>query len=250
MTQSSALVEALKRELKARDITYAQVAKALALSEATIKRMFARREFTLTRIDAICELAGIDLTDLVGNIGRDAKTLSQLSATQEAEIVADPLLMLVAICAMNLWSLEQIVDAYDISEAECVKRLLRLDRMGIVELQANNRIKLRLSRSFTWQPGGPIQGYFKKHVLADFFMSNFDGPGELLQLVTGRVSDASRSVFVERLRRLAREFNQQHVDDAKLPFDERDGVTILVAARPWAFRALEDLRRKRLPARR
>lgn len=245
MTQSAALVEALKRELKVRDITYAQVAKALALSEATVKRMFSRRDFTLARIDAISELAGIDLIDLVAGIGRDEKSLSQLSTAQEAEIVADPKLMLVAICALNLWTIEQIVDAYSLSEIECVALLLRLDRLGIIELQPNNRIKLRLSRAFTWQAGGPIQRYFKQHVLADFFMSHFDQPGELLQLVTGRLSDASRTVFVERLKRLAREFNQQHVDDAKLPFGERDGVTVLVAARPWEPRTFEDLRRKR-----
>lgn len=245
MRQSAALVEALKRELKLRGITYAQVAKALALSEATVKRMFSRRDFALARVDAICELAGIDLIELAAGIGHDAALLSQLGAAQEAEIVADPKLMLVAICALNLWTLKQIVDAYRLSEVECVALLLRLDRLGVIELQPNNRIKLRLSRSFTWQAGGPIQRYFKQHVLADFFTSHFDQPGELLQLVTGRLSDASRTVFVERLKRLAREFNQQHVDDAKLPFGTRDGLTVVLASRPWEPRAFEELRRKK-----
>ena len=41
MSQTAAVVEALKRALKARKLTYAQVARTLKLSEASVKRMFA-----------------------------------------------------------------------------------------------------------------------------------------------------------------------------------------------------------------
>ena len=54
MPQTAALVDALKRELRTRKLTYAQVATHLAMSEASVKRMFSRNEFTLERIDAIC----------------------------------------------------------------------------------------------------------------------------------------------------------------------------------------------------
>jgi len=45
------LVETLKRVLKGRGITYAQVAERLRLSEASVKRMFSRRDFTLQRLE-------------------------------------------------------------------------------------------------------------------------------------------------------------------------------------------------------
>jgi transcriptional regulator with XRE-family HTH domain len=51
MTQAAAVVEALKRTLKARKMTYGQVAKALRMSEASVKRMFSRNHFTLERLD-------------------------------------------------------------------------------------------------------------------------------------------------------------------------------------------------------
>ena len=41
--------EALKRELRVRGITYASLAPQLQLSEASVKRMFSRRDFTLRR---------------------------------------------------------------------------------------------------------------------------------------------------------------------------------------------------------
>jgi AraC-like DNA-binding protein len=47
MSQSSQLIDALKLELRRQRITYKQVAQTLELSEASVKRLFAGRFFTL-----------------------------------------------------------------------------------------------------------------------------------------------------------------------------------------------------------
>ena len=62
--QSAYLVEALKRVLKERGLTYADVASALGISHASVRRTFAQQSFTLARIDEICEIAGIDFLAL------------------------------------------------------------------------------------------------------------------------------------------------------------------------------------------
>jgi transcriptional regulator with XRE-family HTH domain len=64
MAQAESLVNALKNLLKARGITYAQLAKGLGLSEASVKRIFAERSFTLERLDQVCTLLGIQISDL------------------------------------------------------------------------------------------------------------------------------------------------------------------------------------------
>lgn len=71
---------------------------------------------------------------------------------QEEEIVSDPKLMLVALCAVGHWTLDQIVDTYDISQAECIRYLTRLDRRKIIALQPGNRIRPLISRTFSWLP--------------------------------------------------------------------------------------------------
>ena len=53
MTNRGALVEELKRTLKARGITYARVADGLQLSETSVKRMFSKQDFTLQRLDEV-----------------------------------------------------------------------------------------------------------------------------------------------------------------------------------------------------
>jgi transcriptional regulator with XRE-family HTH domain len=54
----------LKRILKGRGITYAAVATGLGLSQASVKRMFSRREFTLQRLEDVCRIAGVDFAEL------------------------------------------------------------------------------------------------------------------------------------------------------------------------------------------
>ena len=62
MAEAAAFVEGLKRHLKARKMTYAEVAKSLRVSEASVKRMFSKGTFTLDRFEQICQFAGTSLT--------------------------------------------------------------------------------------------------------------------------------------------------------------------------------------------
>ena len=85
MAHSGALVEVLKRELRSRGVTYAQVARKLGLSEASVKRMFSRREFTLKRLDQVCQLTHSDFSDLARTLQREETLISQLTAVQEKD---------------------------------------------------------------------------------------------------------------------------------------------------------------------
>jgi predicted transcriptional regulator len=79
MAQTAALVDVLKRELRARGVTYAQVARNLKLSEASVKRMFSKRDFTLKRLDRICELARSEFSDLARILHEEENLVSQLT---------------------------------------------------------------------------------------------------------------------------------------------------------------------------
>jgi transcriptional regulator with XRE-family HTH domain len=250
MARSAVLVDALKRELKARGITYAAVAKRLGMSEASVKRMFARKQFTLSRVDAICELAGTEFSDIARLSAPQDAVISQLTYEQEKDLVEDHKLLLVALCTLNHWSFEQIVAMYELSPAECVKLLARLDRLKFIELLPNNRIRLLVSRAFAWLPDGPIQRLFKDQFQTDFFCSRFDREGELLLLANGALSKPSISALVARLRRTAVEFSGMRSDDAALPAAERTPITLLLAARPWGAAFLHKYRRKPAQGRR
>ena len=89
MSASAALIDTLKRELKAQGVTYAAVARALGMSEASVKRMFSRKDFTLKRLDQVLEFAGLELAELTRSLERRDRLLSRLTPQAEKAIVAD-----------------------------------------------------------------------------------------------------------------------------------------------------------------
>lgn len=81
MSQIASLCETLKQQLKARNMTYKDLAQALELSEANIKRIFASQSFTLGRLEQICGLMNLSLADVFLLSTQKEHKLSQL--TQE-----------------------------------------------------------------------------------------------------------------------------------------------------------------------
>ena len=245
--QAASLVDALKRLLKAQGITYARIATGVGLSEAGVKRMFSRRDFTLQRLEEICRVARVDFTELMRAAADEPSGLAQLSEAQEEELVSDPRLMLVALCAVGNWSFEQIVDTYSIARADCTRYLARLDRYRIIELQPGNRIRPLISRTFSWRPEGPIQRYFHARVEAEFLGSRFDRRNELFLFVSGMLTRRTSAELVAKLKDLARDFAELHREDVSMPLNERHGTSLLLATRPWEPRAFRNLRRADRP---
>lgn len=245
MTTSAGLVEVLKRELRSRGITYAHVARELRLSEASVKRMFSRRNFSLKRLDQVCQLANSEFSDIARALHQEENLISRLSHEQEQEIVSNPRLFLVAVCALNHVGFDQIVETYDISRPECIQLLARLDRLGFIRLLPNNRIRLLVSLDFSWLPDGPIQRFFKQQAHNEYFGSRFDRPDEFMVVVNGMLSRASSAAILTRLKRIAREFSELNNQDARLPLGERSAMSLLVAIRHWELAAFAELRRKK-----
>ncbi|PAT39841.1 helix-turn-helix transcriptional regulator [Vandammella animalimorsus] len=243
MSTTQDLVSVIKQELKANRMTYADLAQALEMAESSVKRMLSRGEMPLSRIDAICRALGTDFAELARRVVDQQPELAQLSVEQERAVVADKKLLLVAVNAMSLWSVEQMVAAYHLSEAECVKYLAQLDRLGILELRPMNRYRLKLAKTFKWRPNGPVMQFFREHVALDYLGGAFAHDDEGLFLVHGSISRAAAPALLERMQRLGQDFSQQHLSDQKVPPGEREGYTMILALRRWEYSAFKALRR-------
>jgi len=243
MSQTLALVTTLKRELKMRGMTYAQLAKHLDLSENSIKRLFAERKFSLARLEHICELLEWELSDLVQKMLEDSHRVASLTEQQEKEIANDTKLLLVAICVLNRWTFDDIIENYTLTETECIQLLAKLDRLKIIQLLPLNRVKLIVANNFRWRPNGPIQQYFQQTVQPDFFRSTFNKPGEKLLFSNGMLTRHSNAAIIKKLERVIADFNEMHNEDASAPLEERFGSSLIVAFRAWEFSPFQALRR-------
>ena len=103
--------------------------------------------------------------------------LHALTVDQEREIAADIGLLVVTVCVLNRWSFDNIIEFYVFEELELVQMLARLDRLRLIELQPNNRIKLLVAPNFGWLPNGPIEQVFLKVIQQDFFAARFGAGG-------------------------------------------------------------------------
>jgi DNA-binding Xre family transcriptional regulator len=244
MSTTQALIDRIKSELKSAGLTYAMLARELGMAESSIKRMFARGEMPLSRVDEICRVLKIDFSELARQVADVSPQRRELTLEQEKAVVADRKLLLMAICCLSQWTFEQIVATYTFTQAECVKYLVQLDRLGVIELRPLNRYRLHVAKTFRWRADGPVMRYFRKEVLSDYYSGDFDDEGELLMLVHGQIGRSLAALFNERLQRVAQDFAQQHLADQRLPADQKRSYTVLIGMRSWLFAAFRDLKRE------
>ena len=76
MSTTQDLVNALKSELRAAGVTYADLADALGMSESSVKRVFAKSDMPLSRIDEMLRVLKMDFAELARKVA-DAQPLSR-----------------------------------------------------------------------------------------------------------------------------------------------------------------------------
>jgi transcriptional regulator with XRE-family HTH domain len=243
MSEADQLISTLKKQLKSQGMTYRDVARALKLSEPSVKRMFASGRFGVERLVQISNLLGFTLAELSREAQTGQTRLSMLTEKQEREVVSDPKLLMVAVCALNHWTMEEIVEYYKLSVPECIKYLLQLDRLRIIDLLPGNRIRLNVARDFDWLPVGPIRQYFTSKGLNDFLKSGFATEDETMTFLHGMFTDQARAQILEELRKLRLKFAELHESSLAAPLSKRRGLGLLQAMRGWEPEDFAKLRR-------
>jgi len=237
MARSHQIIDTLKLELRAQNVNYRELAKKLKLSESTIKHMFSARNFSLKRLDKICELLGLELTDLVNKHEARIPKMEQLSLEHERQLISDIPLLLVAYCVTNQWTIDDILGRYDLSEPECIRCLVQLDRMKMIELLPENRIKLLISNNFNWHRNGPIENFFRREAQDRFLSGSFSGNDATRVIKLGDLSEKSILQLIERINSVGELYDELSQDDSKQPFGTRHGTSMVLAIRKWEFYA-------------
>lgn len=243
MSQLSEVCDALKLTLKQQNITYKALAHQLKMSEANIKRMFSLKQFSLARLEEICEVAGFGLSDLFLLVENQKKKLVQLTTEQEQELIDDTKLFLVAACVRDGWSFDEIIKHYQIDQFECIQLMAKLDRLKMIQLLPNNQYKMLISQNFQWQPNGPLEKYMEKNGIAKFMASSFTGENNFRFYIRGTYSQSSISIIERKLNQLKKEMALLNQEDALLPLESRQHIGLLLAMRPWEMTQFNELRR-------
>src|SRR5574341_373170 len=188
------LVEALKKCLKARGLTYGALARELRLSEASVKRLFSRGTFTLARVEDILRVLDLALVEVARMARGDEGVPAQLSVEQETLLASDERLLSVFWLLLNGWRFAEIVEEFAITRTELTLALAKFERARLIEWDAGERVRLRVAKDFVWRAGGPVKKAYGQRVTAEFLRSRFGGPAELLRFEARDLSPASAAM--------------------------------------------------------
>jgi transcriptional regulator with XRE-family HTH domain len=242
MSATTALLGGIKASLRARGLTYSDLARLIGVSHATVKRDLSKGKFSLARLDQICAALGVTLNELM-QPAEGTDLVTELSEAQELALISQPKVLVVTYLLVNDWKFRDIVEAFRMDENELIDILLRLDRLKIIEYRPPHRVRKSTARNFSWRKDGPVHGFFLTRFVPEFFQADFDGAGDAFRFVGGMLSAASLVRFKASLERLAFEFEELARGDARLPLAQRDGCSGILAVRSWEFSEFTRLRR-------
>lgn len=233
MSQVIALLGVVKKNLKARNLTYLDVANALELSEPSIKRMFSDGNISLTRLDQVCTLMDMDISDVVKALESEIRQTTEISIEHEEALCADPKLLVCAFLVTNGWKFNEILSHYNYTTHELIQHLATLDKLKIIELMPRNRIKLLISARFTWNKNGPIQHFFEKYLVNDFLNDKFDQPLEANEFLVAMLTEESMKKVRDNIEKMVIHFRDQNQQNINLPIEDKKIVSVKLAMRSW-----------------
>ena len=236
MTQTVELLQSLKKSLKAKGLNYRDLATALGLSEASIKRLFSEQSFSLKRLEEACRFLDMSIYDLA-RMSRTApgEQTTRLTLEQEQGLADDLPALTYFYLLLTGRSAEKIAAEFGLTDRQQNTLLVRLSRLKLVELYPNNSGRLRTQRRIDWRRDGPIRKQYQQQFQRAFFDAGFAGRDESFRFLTGELSQASTAVLERKLERLEREFDELADLDTHVADSKKKACGLMIGFRPWTF---------------
>jgi len=236
MSQTRDLLVALKKCLRARGLTYRDVAAALQLSEASVKRLFSEQTFSISRLEEVCRFLDMTIYELarLARLGIDTD-LSRLSVEQEQGLADDPLVLTYFYLLLTGRTPQKIASEFGLDDRQQTTMLVRLSRLKLVELFPNNKARLLTGRRIDWRQGGPIRKMYQNEIQQAFLDSSFKESDQAFRFETGELSAASVNIVLKKIERLCLEFDEFAELDVSTPEEKKRAMGLMVGFRPWTY---------------
>ena len=250
MSGTQRIVAALKRTLRARSVTYAELGRRIGLSTPSVKRVLSQGSLSLPRLERICAALDLSIEELVrlSSDGTEEPT-SILSQAQEAALAANPRLLACFYLLVNGRMPKEAATELAMDERELRRLLVRLDDLGLVQLRPRLGAHLKIGPVIAWRHDGPVRRVYERFVREEFMRSKFDAANCALQFRSAELSEASRRVLLRKIERLAADFADLAELDRSLPSREKHSTAMLIACRPWVLSMFRGLQAKSVHAR-
>jgi hypothetical protein len=162
-------------------------------------------------------------------------TAELLTLEQETALAADPSLLACFYLLANGHSGREISAELGADEHMVRRWMVRLEALRLIEMRSKLRARARAASVIAWRRDGPLRRRYESQIRQEFLQSSFSVSGEALHFVSAELCQASYSVLLRKIERLATEFRDIAELDRALPAREKRSVAMLFAARPWTL---------------
>lgn len=156
---------AIKRILKNRGYQYSDLAGALGVSTATVKRFLTRDDLTFERLVKIADWLNVSLHELMDASSSWRPGAESFTESQEVELAKDSRAFLYFHLLFVGRGRQAVVEEFAFPRKEEVRIQRLLERIGVVEVWPGDRIRFKVRGPLKLRSGGPLErAYFAKAV--------------------------------------------------------------------------------------
>lgn len=129
-----AILQALKKTIRARGYTYADLAKKMSVSEVTIKRLFSSDHVSMKHLLRICDVLNVSLLDIAA-IARDVSHPEYvLNEAQDRHFAANPRHYAIFIDLYRRKPASEVRKYWNLNEHDFFKVLRDLEKLGLLDV--------------------------------------------------------------------------------------------------------------------
>jgi transcriptional regulator with XRE-family HTH domain len=219
-SQLPALLAALRRNLRRRDLSIRVLAERLDVGEATVKRWLAGKGLSLDRLEQLCGLAGLDIADLAQESRERPDHVSQeLTLAQERALSDDAFMGFTFIVILGGDDWRDISADFGLPQQLIEDALDRLDKLALIDRLSSGRVRPRIDRNIIWRKT-PMRAQFEARMKAQFLDMDFARPDAVYASDILKLSDQGAAMLAELIEQHRREIHTLADEDrrkAKLP---------------------------------
>ncbi|PWG61838.1 helix-turn-helix domain-containing protein [Spiribacter halobius] len=232
---------ALRSALKARRVTYAELARRLGVSEPSIKRLFQQQDCKLSRLAAICEAIDLPLETLIEAADQPARPSEPLPLAAERALARNAELFHFLLLLLDRFTPGQIGRTFGLSQASVDLYLRDLERLGIIERDVGERFRFLVPLPVAWRWSGPL-GPELKRINQDFIgwvVDRQSEPGVEFLSLTRRMRPETASALQLEANALSERLRQAaHRDQLLCDDSELRAVKLTLGLAPLAIQEL------------
>lgn len=224
----------LKQMLKAKGISYRELADKMGLSEPTIKRLFQERDCKLSRMLEVCDALGVSLADLMKLEEQVQVEPTLLPLELEKALAQQEGLMSFFLLLVTDFDAQTIAEHNQLTEVDCYRYLRELEKLELLRLGPERQVRLLVSKPIRWRTNGPLQQRLVE-INQRFAGESLRNSDHIAFYSTSRMmSEASAQRLSEEIDQLYKSFQKQaSLDQAFYPKEKLAPYKMLVTMSPF-----------------